>query len=143
MKKLNKKGFTLIEVIVVLAILAIMAAMAIPTMNGFIKEAKDSQYIAEARSVYVAAQYVAVRDQVNGTTVDITDKYAQIQNIADVADDSVIYVKMDGNEKTKVTGVVYKRVDKTVTKYYAVDVDNTVSVHDSEAAAKGAIGITD
>jgi type IV pilus assembly protein PilA len=36
MKKLTKKGFTLIEVIVVVAIIAIMAAVAIPTYSGYV-----------------------------------------------------------------------------------------------------------
>ena len=54
MKK--KKGFTLIELIVVLVIMAILAAAAIPTMMGYVDEARASQYLAEGRSIYVSAQ---------------------------------------------------------------------------------------
>lgn len=54
MKK--KKGFTLIELIVVLVIMAILAAAAIPTMMGYVDKARASQYLAEGRAVYVAAQ---------------------------------------------------------------------------------------
>lgn len=54
MKK--KKGFTLIELIVVLVIMAILAAAAIPTMMGYVEKARSSQYLAEGRAVYVAAQ---------------------------------------------------------------------------------------
>lgn len=54
-----KKGFTLVEIIVVLVILAILAAFTIPTMLGFVNDAKAKAYIAEAREVYVAAQSVA------------------------------------------------------------------------------------
>ena len=39
-KKNNKKGFTLIELIVVIAILAILAAIAIPRLTGFQAKAK-------------------------------------------------------------------------------------------------------
>lgn len=39
-KKLNKKGFTLIELIVVIAILAILAAIAVPRLVGFQDTAK-------------------------------------------------------------------------------------------------------
>ncbi len=56
MKK--KKGFTLIELIVVLVIMAILAAAAIPTMMGYVDEARASQHLAEGRSVYVAATAV-------------------------------------------------------------------------------------
>lgn len=55
----QEKGFTLVEIIVVLVILAILAAFTIPTMLGFVEEAKAKAYIAEAREVYVAAQAVA------------------------------------------------------------------------------------
>lgn len=41
-RKNNKKGFTLIELIVVIAILAILAAIAIPRLSGFQNDAKIS-----------------------------------------------------------------------------------------------------
>lgn len=55
----SRKGFTLVEIIVVLVILAILAAFTIPTMLGFVGDAKGKAYIAEAREVYVAAQSTA------------------------------------------------------------------------------------
>lgn len=54
-----EKGFTLVEIIVVLVVLAILAAFIIPTMLGFVEDAKAKSYIAEAREVYVAAQATA------------------------------------------------------------------------------------
>ncbi|MEG0290031.1 MAG: prepilin-type N-terminal cleavage/methylation domain-containing protein [Erysipelotrichaceae bacterium] len=67
MKKLQKfkkdvKGFTLVEIIVVLLIIAILAAIAIPTMIGYVDEARESEYIAQARTAYVAAQTVAIKE---------------------------------------------------------------------------------
>lgn len=49
MKKLNKKGFTLVEVIVVLVILAILIAIAVPSVMKYIDDAKDAQVMAQAK----------------------------------------------------------------------------------------------
>ena len=63
----SRKGFTLVEIIVVLVILAILAAFTIPTMLGFVADARGKAYIAEAREVYVAAQ--ATVTEYSGTTI--------------------------------------------------------------------------
>lgn len=54
----NKKGFTLVEIIVVLVILAILAAFTIPAMLGFVGDSKKKAAIAEQREIYVAAQAI-------------------------------------------------------------------------------------
>lgn len=52
----DKKGFTLVELIVVLVILAILAALLIPALTGYIDKAKKKQIEAETRQVVMAAQ---------------------------------------------------------------------------------------
>ena len=42
----NKKGFTLVELIVVLVILAILAALLIPALTGYIDKANKQKIIA-------------------------------------------------------------------------------------------------
>lgn len=54
-KKRNKKGFTLIELIVVIAILAILAAILIPRFAGFTDKARSTQVLVEAKQVATAA----------------------------------------------------------------------------------------
>ncbi len=54
--KNSKRGFTLIEIIVTLAITAILAATTIPSMVGFVDEAKKKSMVNDARIVYTAAQ---------------------------------------------------------------------------------------
>ena len=56
----NRDGFTLVEVLAVLVIIAILAAVAIPTMSGFISDARKKSYTSQARNVYVAAQAAAL-----------------------------------------------------------------------------------
>jgi len=56
MKKLNKKGFTLIELIVVIAILAILAMILIPSLTGYIAKATKAKDGANCRSLYTQYQ---------------------------------------------------------------------------------------
>ena len=62
-KKLKeKKGFTLVELIVVLVILAILAALLIPALTGYIDRAKRKSIVAETRQAVMAAQTIADED---------------------------------------------------------------------------------
>ena len=56
-KKLkDKKGFTLVELIVVLVILAILAALLIPALTGYIDKANKEKVVSETRMLVMAAQ---------------------------------------------------------------------------------------
>lgn len=90
-EKQNKKGFTLVEIIVVLVILAILAAIAIPAVLGYVEDARKSQYIAEARSIYLVVQTeeakMRTRDGVgeyddndNSVYKAYTDLYAELHD---------------------------------------------------------------
>ena len=59
-KKLkDKKGFTLVELIVVLVILAILAALLVPSLTGYIDKAKEEQLTYAAGTDNLIAQIVA------------------------------------------------------------------------------------
>ena len=64
-KKLNKKGFTLIEVIVVVAIIAIMAAIAIPAYSGYVNETKNQMDSLEARNNELQNQLNIIQNEID------------------------------------------------------------------------------
>ena len=66
----DKKGFTLVELIVVLVILAILAALLIPTLTGYIDKANEKKVIAQTRMVVMAVQTEASSEY--GTAAGIT-----------------------------------------------------------------------
>ncbi len=54
----NNAGFTLVELIVVMLILTVLAAILVPSLLGWIDEAKGKQYVLSARSIYMSAQAI-------------------------------------------------------------------------------------
>ena len=53
-KKLNKKGFTLAELLIVVAIIAILVAVAMPLFFGALDKAEKAVYDANRRSLKAA-----------------------------------------------------------------------------------------
>ena len=71
-KMKNKKGFTLVELIVVLVILAILAALLVPALTKYIDKANEEKATSECRMVVMAAQtagteYYAKNDSLSET----------------------------------------------------------------------------
>lgn len=55
--KKDKKGFTLVELIVVIAILAILALILIPAITGYVAKANKVKDEANTRAIYSAAMF--------------------------------------------------------------------------------------
>ena len=51
MKKLNNKGFTIVELVIVVAVIAILAAVLIPTVSGLIKTAQTSADVTLVKNI--------------------------------------------------------------------------------------------
>lgn len=52
MKKANKKGFTIVELVIVIAVIAILAAVLIPTFASVTNRANESAAMQKARIAY-------------------------------------------------------------------------------------------
>lgn len=143
LKKQNKKGFTLVELLVVLVILAILAAAIIPSMMGFIDRAKKESIAAEQRSVILAAQVevnelygkgtldkLATDDEVvidgTGTGDKATQTYLEaIRTVADLPGTIVsvtVTKNKNGTDENKahwtITEAVYQDKDKKMEYTY-------------------------
>lgn len=57
MKKTNKKGFTIVELVIVIAVIAVLAAVLIPTFSGIIKKARLS---SDKQAVNQMSEQVAI-----------------------------------------------------------------------------------
>ena len=95
-KKLNKKGFTLAELLIVVAIIAILVAIAIPVFGSSLTKAKQSVDDANIRAAY--AQY----------TVDM------LQTAADAGTD------VSATQATAAQALAaFNAIDVTSLKYYS------------------------
>ena len=61
-KKMNKKGFTIVELVIVIAVIAILAAVMIPTFGGIIDTANKSAVSQTATAAYKEAYGLALAD---------------------------------------------------------------------------------
>ncbi|MGN0594722.1 MAG: type II secretion system protein [Hominimerdicola sp.] len=74
MKKSNKKGFTLVELVVVIAIIGILAAILVPTMMNYVKKAKLKSANSNAKLVYTTVNNQAADLVAEGATSGIASQ---------------------------------------------------------------------
>lgn len=108
----NKKGFTLMEMLIVVAIIAILVAIAIPTFTGQLEKSRQATDLANVRAAYSEA----VVNQLNGKTATATTPKMQSGEWGEVDQTIEIGGKKIGTfdkEKGK-TLVITLKVDGTV-----------------------------
>ena len=87
MKKTNKKGFTLAELLVVVAIIAVLVAIAIPIFTSQLEKAREATDAANIRAAYAEVVSNKITDGDKGTpiekTVTLTQAKPEWQNTFD------------------------------------------------------------
>lgn len=115
MKKLNKKGFTIVELAIVIAVIAVLAAVLIPTFSGVVNRANESAAIQQAEIAYknLLATYsgVGLGQQLDKNTskwnfyIHVSDYYYEVKagqflatTIKETPTSGTIYVVKGNNE---------------------------------------------
>ena len=100
----NRRGFTLVELIVVLVILAILAALLIPALTGYIDKAKRDQVVSETRMLHEAVQTVASEAYASSEWQSVDDVYSIFTiasqsgyQVTNAANDGVVHDKYINN----------------------------------------------
>ena len=81
-KKNNRKGFTIVELVIVIAVIAILATVLVPTFGNVIEKANNSQKVQDLRNEYT--DYVTKNAESEDFSDDIIIKlgntYYQIED---------------------------------------------------------------
>jgi len=118
LKKRNKKGFTLIELVVVIAILGILAAILIPVIGGFIDRANIARDQANARNLFnCTAMYLATGGTIaNQTLAVIPSTLPEGTGNSAAAKIALLFGTIDGTARVTVTDGVVKAAQYGTTK---------------------------
>lgn len=79
MKKMNKKGFTMAELLIVVAIIAVLVAIAIPIFTAQLEKSREATDAANIRAAYaeVVAAKVSGETDANKLKKDVELKQTQ------------------------------------------------------------------
>ena len=132
-KRNNKKGFTIVELVIVIAVIAILAAVLIPTFAGIIRKANIS---ADTQLVKNMNTALAADEAINGPAEDFNDVIAIVRDAGYIlsafnptTEGCYVVWESDSNQLLLVDGkkdfeVIYNVEDYTAagaTWYFAVD----------------------
>lgn len=94
MKKLNRKGFTLVELLAVIIILAIVVGISIPAITNIINGSKNS-----ALGVTVESALDHMKDQYDIYNIDATSADSVIKNLLSDTDKTIELTTADDLEE--------------------------------------------
>ena len=119
MKKLtNKKGFTLIEMLVVIAIIAVLVAIIIPTISSATTKAAAATDAANMRSLKALI-----------TTSYLSDGVGEDKNIVEIKADKTVVIKADlypaMKDFTSSDKVAVPKGDAGSATYWAITFDDS------------------
>lgn len=79
---MNKKGFTLVELLAVVVIIAILASLAVPNIISMTTRAKNEQFITDAKQIIAKAKYYYKnnRDKTEVTVETLIDEGMKLED---------------------------------------------------------------
>ena len=128
MKKMNRKGFTLVELLVVLVILVVIMAVAIPSVTSSLERSKQKQKDSKIELVLSAAEIYVDRHKNQFGNSNQT-YYIYINQLICDSELTAEQAKDPFNEKYTLDGYVelynniYRWKDGTAGNYYKIKID--------------------
>ena len=119
-KKINNKGFTIVELVIVIAVIAILASVLISTFSQMITKAKQAKIYSEANTIYK-----------NYLTEEIKDGDIPEYVIIEVDEDiCIMYFKGEQVQETLSLSAVKEKVEDN--EFILTQLENYDKVYISE-----------
>lgn len=130
--KKDKKGFTLIEMIVVIVIIGILLAILIPGIVRYIDKAKEKQVMVNARSAYLDIQSIALEEYgKQGATIQTVESLV-VKKWTGGAVTDVDKLTLEGlPTDASVTGIVLSQEARVMSMIYS-EGSKTITMKDGE-----------
>ena len=77
MKRTNKKGFTIVELVIVIAVIAILAAVLIPNISKLVRKANESNDVSLAKNMNTL---LTMDEAENGKATNMYDVLIALEN---------------------------------------------------------------
>ena len=102
MRKNNKKGFTLAELLIVVAIIAVLVAISIPIFTNQLEKAKESTDMANIRAAYAEVMTAYLDDsKAHSATVNLESNTSDWKSAEDAEIAGVKYADIIGTGGAK------------------------------------------
>lgn len=105
-KLLNKKGFTLMEMMIVIAIIVILVAIAVPSFNSSLEKANKATDDANYRAAESAALVESLNDDSKGDTFYYDLDAGKLLSIPTGGVDEANYGKSEGKTSSYIKVVI-------------------------------------
>ena len=118
MKKFNnKKGFTIVELVIVIAVIGILAAVLIPTFSGVVESANESNALSESsNSLKVILAERAENGEVLGDAMFLYVKDSKVVYTIEYKNNQLGTVKKSTNGKYTISAdtLAYAKAEETI-----------------------------
>ena len=128
MKRNNKKGFTIVELVIVIAVIAILAGVLIPTFSGIVKKAQLNAALQEAKTIMT--NYTASIDYTKEQPEETY--YIQVLKDDNETDDEFYFFKVEKGvvEAKAFEGTIAEFKTKITADTFVVKADITTDTDD-------------
>lgn len=117
MRKSNKKGFTLVELVVVIAIIGILAAILVPTMMNYVKKARLKTANANAKLIFTTCNNEASDLIADGESVSkLTYSWNKVSGLGNTALEKAVKVALRDNGSGDSLGYCQISFDPTISE---------------------------